>query len=160
MHSRDAPRVLELMTRTHQLNTTGRIFHERELSEIILNKSETMKIVNAALNDKYGSYGIIGVAIIETIGSVWRLIYLAISCRVMGRGIERALLTRLINMAKLKGFKYVEGTLRETGKNKMMKALYQMMGFQKWCDCNKDQLMIFRANVNSVPKSPQWIEIV
>ena len=160
MRRMDAPRVLELMTRTHQLNTTGRIFHERELNEIILSKSETRKIVTAALNDKFGSYGIIGVAIIETIGSIWRLIYLAISCRVMGRGIERALLTRLIYIAKIKGFKYVEATLRETGKNKMMKVLYQMMGFQKWRDCKKDQLMIFRANVNSVPKSPQWVEIV
>ncbi len=156
----DASRVLELSTRTHQLNTTGRIFHESELNDIMLSKSETMKIVTAALNDKFGSYGIIGVAIIETIGSVWRLIYLAISCRVMGRGIERALLTRLIYTAKVNGFKYVEATLRETGKNKMMRALYQMMGFQKWRVCKEDQLMIFRANINSIPKSPQWVEIV
>ena len=159
IYESDIPRALELMTRTHQLNTSGRIFNQNELYEIMNNKSATMKIFVADLNDRFGSYGTIGVAIIEEIGSVWRLIFLAISCRVMGRGIERALLTKLIDKAKIDGLKYAEATFRETGKNKMMRSLYQMMGFQKWEVNELDQSLIFRLKTKDNPKSPQWVAV-
>ena len=159
MHKKNAQRVLELMTRTHQLNTAGSIFKEEELNEIVFGHSKTKRVMTASLRDKFGSYGIIGVAITEIIDGVCRLIYLAISCRVMGRGIERALLTKQIHMAEAQGFKYFEATFRETGKNKMMRGLYQMMGFKKLAAINENQLMIFQVGVNDIPEGPHWVDV-
>jgi len=159
MRKTDAERVLELMSRTHQLNTAGSIFNEEELNGIVSGHSKTKRVMTASLSDKFGSYGIIGVAITEIIDGVCRLIYLAISCRVMGRGIERALLTNQIHLAEEKGFKFFEATFRETGKNKMMRGLYQMMGFRKLRVTNENQLMIFQISVDDIPKSPHWVDV-
>jgi len=160
IYESDIPRALELMTRTHQLNTTGRIFNQNELNEIMNNKSAAMRIFVADLKDIFGSYGTIGVAIIEETGTVWRLIFLAISCRVMGRGIERAFLTKLIEQAKIEGLEYAEAIFRETGKNRMMRNLYQMMNFRRCGITELDQSQIFRLKTKNIPKSPQWVEVI
>jgi FkbH-like protein len=90
MNKKDIPRVLELMTRTHQLNTTGLTLGQDELSALLRRNGKMQNITVAELEDKFGKYGIIGCAITETKGSLLNLKYLALSCRVMGRGIERA----------------------------------------------------------------------
>ena len=114
----------------------------------------------ADLDDKFGSYGTVGVAIIDFSRSSWRLIFLAISCRTMGRGIERAFLLHLISMAKNEGLEFVEAAYRATGKNKMMRSMYQMMGFRQWNISEKDATIIFRLHTNETPNIPPWIDVI
>ena len=95
MKEEDICRVLELMTRTHQLNTTGWIMEQNDLQNILV-ASKSTNIYVAELDDKFGSYGIIGAAITELIKDTLILKYLAVSCRVMGRGIEQAIIIKLL----------------------------------------------------------------
>ena len=111
MNGNDIPRVLELMTRTHQLNTTGLIMNKNELTNFLVNTSGDLNIMVAELEDIFGSYGIIGVAMYESKKQMWRLKYLAISCRVMGRGIEKAILIKLVQTAVKEKFIKIEAEL-------------------------------------------------
>lgn len=160
MNMDDVPRVLELMSRTHQLNTTGRIFLHDELLDIFSNRAGSMKIKVADLTDRFGWYGTIGVAITEASDARWRLLYLAISCRVLGRGIERAFLASLLRDAQNLGFDHAEAAFRDTGRNRMMRALYQMSGFRKWGKAQKSGTLIFRGAISEVPKTPSWVDVV
>jgi len=160
MTESDIPRVLELMTRTHQLNTTGLIFDEQELHKIFRSAKRATRILVADLEDKFGWYGTIGTAMIETQQPSWRLKYLAVSCRVMGRGIERAFLASMVRNAVAGGFENLEAEFHETGRNKMLRALYQMMGFRAHDAPNESGPLIFRATIEDVPKSPRWIEVL
>src|SRR5579864_1392804 len=56
----DLQRAEELTVRTHQLNTTGRTYSYAELNEF--RQSPQHKLLIAGLEDKYGSYGKIGLA--------------------------------------------------------------------------------------------------
>lgn len=160
MNKKDIPRVLELMTRTHQLNTTGMTLDQDELSALLCRKGNMQNIVVAELEDKFGKYGIIGNAITETKGSLLNLKYLALSCRVMGRGIERALLSHLIRISLKTNHSEWEAEFRDTGHNKMMRILYQMMGFKFYKESETKGTLIFRANFTDVPDIPEWIKIL
>ena len=160
MKEDDIPRVLELMTRTHQLNTTGMMLDYESLMNLLHESPTGMNIIVAELQDKFGWYGIIGTAMIEEEKPLWRLKHFAVSCRVMGRGVERALMASLICTASDYGFTMVEAEFRDTGRNRMMRALYQMMGFLNIGDSYDSKTMIFRRILQEVPQIPCWIKIV
>jgi FkbH-like protein len=160
MNENDIPRVLELMTRTHQLNTTGLLMNKNELTNILVNSSGNLNIMVAELVDKFGSYGIIGVAMFESNEQMWRLKYLAISCRVMGRGIGKAILLKLVQTAVKEKFLKIEAEFCNTGRNKMMRALYQMSGFIIKKNKEESATIIFQADKKNLANIPEWVEVL
>jgi FkbH-like protein len=160
MAADDIPRVLELMSRTHQLNTTGLAWDRSALEDAFPGRPEGVRVMVAELRDRFGWYGIIGTAILVTTQTAWRLKYLAVSCRVMGRGIERALLSVLVRAALDGGCASPEAEFRDTGRNRMMRALYQMMGFTAGGQTDNAGTLIFRARPGWLPDIPRWVEVV
>jgi FkbH-like protein len=153
MAAGDLPRVLELITRTHQLNTVGRLLTEEEL------RDKRFCVEVAELTDRFGGYGTVGAAVVENTASSWKLHLLAVTCRVLGRGIERAILATLLAEAGRGGLSQAEALYRDTGKNRAMLALYQMMGFRK-CGCLEEGTAIFSLALERAPATPRWIEVV
>jgi len=148
MAAGDLPRVLELISRTHRLNTAGRVPAEEEL----LDRRFCVKV--AELTDRFGGYGTVGAAIVESTASSWKLHLLAVTCRVLGRGIERAILATLLAEARGGGLSRAEALYRDTGKNRAMLALYQMMGFRR------KGTGVFSLTLARAPAAPSWIEVV
>jgi FkbH-like protein len=159
MRERDIPRVSELMTRTHQLNTTGLMMAHEQLRNLLHDEDRRHRVFVAELQDKFGGYGIIGTALVDESPGSWVLKYLALSCRVMGRGIERAFLSKLIRGAVKMNAMAVDAEFRDTGRNRMMRAMYQMMGFRAVGDPDEDGRLILRADLRDVPKGPSWVEV-
>lgn len=80
-------RCFELVNRTNQLNASGRRYDERAFAGLLA--SAETRAVRAW--DRYGDYGIVGFV-------AWRggkVVELAFSCRVAGRGVERKVLDAL-----------------------------------------------------------------
>jgi FkbH-like protein len=159
MAEKDIPRVLELMTRTHQLNTTGLTLGGSDMEQIFHDTSDEPRVTVAELRDRFGGYGIIGAAIAESARPVWRLTSFAVSCRVMGRGIERAFLASLVRATYARGYTHSEAAYRDTGRNRMMRALYQMMGFRMGGHAADPETLLFRARIEEVPEVPRWVEV-
>ncbi|MFF9505293.1 HAD-IIIC family phosphatase [Streptomyces sp. NPDC014656] len=124
----DLQRAEELTIRTNQLNSTGRTYSYEELDA--LRTSPDHLLLVASLEDRFGSYGKIGVTLIEKGEEHWHLRLLLMSCRVMSRGVGTILLNHLMNLAKEAGV-----TLRadfvETGRNRMMQIAYAFAGFEE-----------------------------
>src|SRR5690625_1406479 len=93
----DLERARELTLRTNQLNATGYTYSIDELYEFT--KSEKHKLLMAELTDVYGSYGKIGLVLVEMKEDVWILKLLLMSCRIMSRGVGSIILNQLINHA-------------------------------------------------------------
>ncbi len=159
MKEDDLPRVLELMTRTHQLNTTGKTFDREEIGALMHAGGNSPRVFVAELRDKFGSYGTIGVAMIDCAPDRWRLTYFALSCRVMGRGIERAFLSTLVRTTCGTEYSNISAEFRDTGRNKMMRTMYQMMGFSPSESSEEDGSILFHADARSIPAIPPWVEI-
>ena len=160
MMTGDLPRVLELMSRTHQLNTTGMVFTEEALVSLLSGRSGRFCVRVADLTDRFGRYGTIGAAIVESENSLWKLRLLAVTCRVLGRGVERAFLASLLIEAVKNGCIRAQALYRETGRNRAMLALYQMMGFRKCPPLDGEGTMVFWRATSPAPEIPRWIQVV
>ena len=159
MQKTDINRVSELMSRTHQLNTTGLILEKEKLHRMLSNPQSDQMIMVAELEDKYGRNGIIGTALIQRDPHCYRIRFFALSCRILGRGIERAFLADLMQKAAADGLKQTEAMYKNTGRNSMMRAFYQMCGF-KHKDDLADQTMMFSLSNSHIPGVPKWVEVL
>lgn len=160
----DIPRIRELMSRTHQLNTTGLQLDETRIGELLAARKTSgtprQSLVVADLSDRFGIYGTVGVAIVETDRQRWQLKYLAMSCRILGRGVESAFLKTLLERARLEGHTRIEAALRDTGRNGSMRSLYQMSGLVARNQAHGDGTVVFTAGPAASRRPPAWVEVL
>lgn len=124
----DLQRVEELTQRTNQLNATGYTYSYEELEAFITSPNHLLLV--AELVDKFGTYGKIGVALIEIGESAWTLKLLLMSCRVMSRGVGKVLLSYISNQARQAG-KSIQAEFRPTDRNRAMYITYRFSGFEE-----------------------------
>ncbi len=122
----DIARAHELTVRTHQLNTTGVTFDERELRE--LTGSPRHEVLVANLEDHYGQYGTIGLAVTEHTDSRSVLSLLLMSCRVMSRRVGSVLLDHVIRRALDRGLR-PHAWFVPTDVNRVMLVTLRFAGF-------------------------------
>jgi FkbH-like protein len=124
----DLARVAELTVRTNQLNTTGVTYTYEELEA--LRTSDRHQLIIAGLEDRYGTYGKIGLVLIEERDDVWNLSLLLMSCRVMTRGVGKVLLSYVLDSAADHGAT-VEADFVRTDRNRLMYLTYKLAGFRE-----------------------------
>ena len=122
----DLQRAEELTLRTNQLNSTGITFGYEELRGFI--HSSKHLFLAAELEDKFGSYGKIGLMLAERTEAALHIRLLLMSCRVMNRGIGSALIVHLAKVANPSGLPLLADFVA-TGRNRIMYVTYKMMGF-------------------------------
>ncbi len=151
----DLKRAEELTVRTNQLNATGKTFSYDELNELRL--SENHKLLICELEDKYGTYGKIGLALVNMMEDHWRLEMMLMSCRVVSRGVGTVLLSYIMKEAK-KNNKTLLANFRDTGRNRMMNVSFRFSGFQeKSSDGNGNY--IFEHTLDNIAEFPEYIEV-
>ena len=120
----DAPfaRVAELFQRTTQFNTTGRAFTVGELTA----RAAAGELVVAHAGDRFGDYGLVAAAVLEGC----EIAGLVMSCRVIGLGVERALLDAVIAAAALR-HSMIRARIVATDRNGPVRNLYADAGFHR-----------------------------
>lgn len=122
------PRVAQLTQRTNQFNMTTRRYSEQEIERFVADPRYL--VCSAHARDKFGDSGITGVIIVEKGHGTWRIDTFLLSCRVIGRKIEEALLAYLIDRAARAGVVTIVGELISTSKNVPAQSFYERNGFQ------------------------------
>lgn len=124
----DLARAEELTNRTNQLNTTGYTFAQEELEAFVASPDHLLLM--AELTDKFGSYGKIGLALIEQSASVWTIRLLLMSCRVMNRNVGMVMLLHILERARKAGMRLLSEFV-SNDKNRMMFVTYKFAGFKQ-----------------------------
>ncbi|MCC7361287.1 MAG: HAD-IIIC family phosphatase [Anaerolineales bacterium] len=124
----DLQRAEELTLRTNQLNTTGYTYDYAQLNA--LRQSPDHQLLIAGLDDKYGTYGRIGLALVECRPAVWTLKLLLMSCRVMSRGVGSLLLAYILRGAQAAGVR-LRAEFIATDRNRPMLITYRLAGFRE-----------------------------
>jgi FkbH-like protein len=149
----DLQRAEELTVRTHQLNTTGYTYSYDELNAFRL--SDTHQLLIASLDDKYGPYGKIGLALVEQNKDAWTIKLLLMSCRVMSRGVGTLMLTHIMKMAKQASVS-LRADFVSTERNRMMYITYKFMGFKEMY--KNDAFIVFEHDLQHIPVFPDYIQ--
>ena len=152
--TRDLQRAEELTQRTHQLNTTGITYSYEDLNTLLL--SPKHRLLVASLTDRYGSYGTIGLVLVELDPAGWDIRLLLMSCRVMSRGVGGAIITFLRNEARRHGTRLF-ADFKETDRNRMMYITYKFSGFEDKSSDNGVQRM--EADLSNIPAYPSYLDL-
>lgn len=150
----DLARAEELTNRTNQLNTTGRTYSCEELDE--LRCSERHLLLMSELTDKFGSYGKIGLALVECHPEVWTIKLLLMSCRVMNRGVGTIMLNHILRKAKEAGVRLLSEFI-SNDRNRMMYVTYKFAGFTEIE--NRGGTQILEHSLASIPPVADYIYI-
>lgn len=109
-------RLAQLTEKTNQFNSNKMPLTEDEILALMKNKNA--RVVHISASDRFGDYGIIGLAIIKIKGEEWNIESLLMSCRALDRGIEEVFLGAMGKTAKDEGVKKISVEFRKTDKNK------------------------------------------
>ncbi|GCE07383.1 HAD-IIIC family phosphatase [Dictyobacter aurantiacus] len=120
-------RAAQLTQKTNQFNLTTRRYSESAVRAFA--EGSASDVYTLTLRDRYGDNGLVGVAIMCWEGENARIETLLLSCRVMGRTVETALLAFLATAAREHGARYLVGEFLPTPKNAPVRDLYPRHGF-------------------------------
>jgi FkbH-like protein len=128
--AKELRRVAELINRTNQFNLCGTRTTTREVTEWSERSDRSVLVVEAA--DKFGSMGIVCVAVTARTRDTTEIPVLVLSCRVFGYGVEKALLNYIYRSIESRGDgarKVIVGSYRETPQNEPCRKFYPDSGF-------------------------------
>lgn len=126
--AKNKARWLQLMNKTNQFNLTTMRFSEENIESIL--EDEKKEVFLYSVQDCFGDNGIVVAAILDYTDEP-TIIEFTMSCRVMGREIENAVIEEIEKSVKSKGYKSVVGVYRPTEKNKPVASLYASLGYDR-----------------------------
>jgi FkbH-like protein len=126
----DLGRVLELLQRTSQFNTTTRRRTRCELRELVVSKDHS--VVVSSLRDRFGALGLVAVVIVDrSVPGEAEIDSFVMSCRAMGFGLEYLLLNQLT--AEQPDVEW-RGRFVPTDRNAPAAGTYSSAGFTRTSD--------------------------
>jgi FkbH-like protein len=151
----DLQRAEELTQRTNQLNTTGYTYDYAELNAFRASPRHLLLV--AGLEDRYGTYGKIGLALVEkTSVEFWTLKLLLMSCRVMSRGVGTIMMSYIMQQAKDAGVR-LRAEFKPNGRNRMMEVTYRFGGFRE-VEKHGD-VVIYEHGLESIQPFPEYVRV-
>ena len=116
-------RVAQLTQKTNQFNVTTRRRDEASIRN--LNGKECLRVKVA---DRFGDYGLVGGVIFGETGEAIEVDSFLLSCRVLGRGVEHAMLARVGRIARERGKAWVVAPFLPTAKNEPALKFLESVG--------------------------------
>ena len=120
----DGDRLLELVQRTSQFNTTTRRRSPAEIDQLLADPGTTVRV--ASLKDRFGDLGVVAVAILRQHPEAIEIDSFIMSCRAMGFGLENYLLADVL--AATAG-QTIDARFIATDRNGPAASLYPSCGF-------------------------------
>ncbi|NTV16636.1 MAG: HAD-IIIC family phosphatase [Chlorobiaceae bacterium] len=137
-------RIAQLTNKTNQFNLTTRRYTLTEIQSITDN--DHYITLYGRLSDKFGDNGLVSVMVGEKKRNELHINLWLMSCRVLKRGMESAMLDRFVAEAMTCGISHIVGYYFPTAKNGMVSGLFEEFGFQK-VNSNKKDASIWRLDI-------------
>lgn len=150
----DLQRAEELTVRTNQLNSTGCTYSYEELDEFRRSDSHTLLITG--LEDKFGDYGKIGLALVERAPAVWTIKLLLMSCRVMSKGVGTILLGHIMRLAR-EAKVVLRADFISNDRNRLMYVSYKFAGFKEVRRIG--DRIVFENDLAKIAPFPDYVRI-
>ncbi len=148
-------RAAQLSVKTNQFNATTRRYDQSALNDMTNNGCDVVVI---GLEDKYSARENIGLLILKadpkktSYGQVDNFL---MSCRVLGRGIETAVISWALKRAFDRGWRVLAGEIIETERNSPVRNIYADSGFRD----GSTNGMWERESSNDLSGVPPWLDL-
>lgn len=122
-------RIAQLTQRSNQFNLTTRRYDEAAIAAF--ERRPDAFTLQVRLADRCGDNGMISVIICTLVGTEWVIDTWLMSCRVLQRGVEAAVMDVLVATARSRGITRITGLYRPSGRNGLVRDHYRNLGFTK-----------------------------
>jgi FkbH-like protein len=122
-------RILQLISKSNQFNLTTKRYGEADVKNFEEDSNYFTRQIR--LKDALGDNGMISVIICKKNAASWEIDTWLMSCRVLGRRVEEAVLLDIVSNAKRAGAIKLVGTYCPTARNTLVKNHYSKLGFTK-----------------------------
>lgn len=147
-------RITQLVAKTNQFNLTTRRHSQSDISAMASDPSNA--VVWLRLRDRFGDQGLVGVGILRKEGGCGHIDTFIMSCRVMNRQVERALLAYILDHALRLGCDEVVGEYLPTPKNRIVQSFYLDLGFVASSDAKGVQQFTLDLSLGGI----YWPDII
>ena len=120
-------RVAQLINKSNQYNLTTRRYTEAQVADLETRPDKLM--LQARLEDRFGDNGIISIVIVDKTGRKWDIDTWLMSCRVLGRRVENAVLKTIADYARSQGATALTGSYIPSAKNQMVQDHFKKLSF-------------------------------
>ena len=120
-------RIVQLINKTNQFNLTTRRTTDDAVAALIANRAALT--LQLRLLDSFGDNGVVGIVTGHPNGTAIVIDTWLMSCRVLGRGVERATLHLVVAEARRLGAATLTGVYVPSAKNGMVRDHYKSLGF-------------------------------
>jgi FkbH-like protein len=120
------PRVAQLTQKTNQFNLTTRRYSEEDIQRL---QADGADVIYLRYRDRFGDAGIVGVCILTYDGTDAEFDSFLLSCRILGRGVERAFLAACLARTTHRGATRAIGEYLPTAKNAQVQGFYPANSF-------------------------------
>jgi FkbH-like protein len=144
------PRIAQMTQKTNQFNLTTPRLTEQDLWNCL----QAGAMVNClGVKDRFGDNGITVASIISIHDNAASIDAFLLSCRILGRDIEKAYLFFLINELQTRGIEIIEASYIPTAKNKQTEKFYESCGFSCIQDENgtRRYQMVLKSKIEIKP---------
>lgn len=155
VNSTTLARVAQLTQKTNQFNLTTHRYSEQEIA--LRAADARWRIYTLSAADRFGDYGLVGVAITDRSGDVCEIDSFLLSCRIIGRSVETALLSYVADRAAAEGAQRLRGSFLPTRKNAPSKDFYQKHGFTM--TSHNDGQTVFEYDLRQKLLWPEWVKL-
>ncbi|MET9565851.1 SDR family NAD(P)-dependent oxidoreductase [Streptomyces tauricus] len=145
----DLPRVAQMTQRTNQFNFSTIRRTEPELRSLLTDEQAGVRCWVTEVSDRFGDYGIVGAALTRRAPGDDTVVLdsFLMSCRVLGRGVEHTLLSRLGVAARDDGARFLEAVYRPTAKNEPARACLESVAAE-YATAQDDGSVTYRMPVD------------
>lgn len=154
-------RIAQLVNKSNQFNLTTTRYSEADISAI--QADERNFALQVRLTDRFGDNGMISVVIFRKGASEWLCGTWLMSCRVLERRVEEAVLMAVALAAKAEGAERLVGVYLPTAKNRMVADHYAKLGFSHAGPADEDPLgsrWILDLGGYTAPDLPMIVNVV
>jgi FkbH-like protein len=122
-------RIAQLIGKSNQFNLTTKRYSELDVRQ--MEEDPRVFTRQIRLADRFGDNGMISVIICRMLQDAWEIDTWLMSCRVLGRRVEEAVLQEIVRHAEKSGAKKLVGMYIPTARNGLVKEHYRKLGFTR-----------------------------
>ena len=149
-------RAVQLMNKTNQFNTCTLRMDELALEHYL--GEEGGHLLMAEVSDKYGNSGWVSEFLYHQDGDTAVIDNFLMSCRVMGRKVEDAILDAVLKKLQADGITRVTAAYKKTAKNKPVEELWEHLGFTQVS--GDEEQKQYERKLTSLPETEQIHTVV
>ena len=150
-------RAAQLTQKTNQFNATTIRYNEAEMATRMSNSEWLLATVS--VRDRFGENGIVGLVMAQASGGSLVIDSFLLSCRVIGRTVETAMLAYLCEEAGKRNLSELRGRIIPTAKNAPVRQLFEQHGFDKTSESESGESFWRLVLKEGAVAWPDWMKV-